>query len=329
MAAPIEALVPMRIGVDEVVWAPLLLDDGTAKTSYKKVEREGKQLPYIIPLPGVMVLNINPNSSIETAYYDDGPGEAATTVGNVEVTFNKSALTADEMNILLGKKVNKYGMVFSSKQDIAPWGALGFRTLRSDGTYRYVWLLKGKFSDPAENNETKGETVNFQNTELVGRFVKLNWEFQVSPYDSADTRSVKPWKVETEGYASGGQILDTSWYGDVVLPDTKFRPLLNSSQKYVVVQRKDVQEVIIYSVTETGGKVSASLVDGTITIAKESVTGFQQYVNGGWINSNAEPAADITIENDAFTTIYNTTQVEVKQGSAVVRTMDIRPIPYI
>lgn len=61
--ANIEELKAMRIGCDGAVWAPLTLDNGTAVPVYGEV----------VSLPGVMAININPNSSIETAFYDDGP----------------------------------------------------------------------------------------------------------------------------------------------------------------------------------------------------------------------------------------------------------------
>lgn len=324
--ANIEPLKAMRIGVDEVVWAPLKTDDGTAPPTYETKTVRSASVPVIYPLPGVMVMNINPNSSIETAFYDDGPGEVASTVGNIEVTFNKSALNKQDKQILLGKAVNTYGMVFHTKQDISPWGALGFRTLRSDGTYRYVWLLKGRFSEPADNNETKGESINFQSDEIVGRFVKVNHEYTIGTGDTA--KKVKPWKTEIEGVDAGGQVLNTSWYGSVVLPDAKILPAFTTSTDYIVVQKKDLSEVVIYEVTATGDKNEAVWVDSKITLAKAKVTKTHTYKNGKWQPpSTTAPAADVELESDTVVTIYNSKLIEAKQGGTVKRTYSVNPMP--
>ena len=68
-----------RIGCDNLVYALLTADDGTTDPTYGEVKKA----------PGVMSLNINPNASQETIFYDDGPGESATTLGNIEVEIKR------------------------------------------------------------------------------------------------------------------------------------------------------------------------------------------------------------------------------------------------
>lgn len=209
--AKIEGLKAMRIGCDNVVWAPLIMDNGTAKPTWGAIKE----------LPGVMVMNINPNTSIETAFYDDGPGEVASTLGNIEVSFDKSSLGPKEKAELLGKSVDAQGLLWHASNDTPPWGAIGFRSLKGDGTYRYVWLYKGKFTDPADNNETKGDSVNFQNDQITGRFVKLNYEYTVKNNvtgTEVDTK-VKPWKIEIDG-TDTSVALDTKWFASIIQPDT-------------------------------------------------------------------------------------------------------------
>lgn len=216
MANPIEGLKAMRIGCTNVVWAPLTKDDGTAKTTWGTP----------MNLPGVMVMNINPNVSIETAFYDDGPGDVASTLGNIEVSFDKSSLGPKEKATLLGKAYDAKGVLWHGSNDTPPWGAIGFKSLKSDGTYRYVWLYKGKFTEPADNNETKADSVNFQNDQIVGRFAKVNWEYSVT--DDKGTApvngvKVKPWKIEIDTTTQAEVAnLDTKWFTGVVEPDTTF-----------------------------------------------------------------------------------------------------------
>lgn len=213
----IEPLKAMRIGCDGAVWCPLTADPGSSLPTWSNTVYE---------LPGVMAININPNMSMETAFYDDGPGEVASSLGNIEVTFNKSALGPKEKAMMLGKAMDANGLLMSSAADIAPWGALGFRTLKSDGTYRYVWLYKGKFIEPADNNETKGESVNFQGDEITGRFVKLNYGYTVTDVTSGSgvQRTVHPWKIEFDEATGGSNAtkIAADWMTKVIQPNTTF-----------------------------------------------------------------------------------------------------------
>lgn len=228
MAKTIEPLKSMRIGCDNVVWTALEAD-ADAGLVYKG---------DIYSLPGVMSLNINPNMSIETAYYDDGPGEVATTLGNIEISFNKSALGLKEQAILLGSTYAKKQITpttgaaiddfisVSGVSDIPAWGALGFRSLKSDGTYRYVWLYKGKFSLPTSNNETKGDSVSFQSDEISGRFVSSLYKYALQADAVWDTenqkRKISPWKVEWDETNIDDQAvrakIKKDWFAQVILP---------------------------------------------------------------------------------------------------------------
>lgn len=216
----------MRIGIDNLVWCPLDKDD-SSELKYKK----NGTAEQVYALPGVMSLNINPNTSMETAYYDDGPGEVATTIGKIEVTLNKSSLGPKEQAVLLGASyiklagaIDTAAGLLSGVSDTPPWGALGFRTLKSDGTYRYVWLLKGKFTIPTSNNETKGESINFQSDEVTGSFVSVSHVFEVksSATEWEGDYKLSPWKVDwdesdTTTEADRQKIKD-NWFKQVIVP---------------------------------------------------------------------------------------------------------------
>ena len=209
MAAPIEKLSAMRIGCDNLVWARLTKDDGV-------------ELTYDTPvaLPGLMSIGINPNTESATAFYDDGPAESATTLGAIEVTIQKSALGTKEAATLLGHSLDANGMVIYGANDTAPEGALGFRTLKSDGTYKYCWLMKGVFTDPEEENETKGDSINFQSDELTGSFAKVNMKYDVVDTITGETKQTQPWRVMVDAAAEGvSEDLLSQWFTKVITPD--------------------------------------------------------------------------------------------------------------
>lgn len=193
-----------RIGVSNLHYAKMTTEDTltTAPT-------------YDTPTsaPGVMSVNINPNASVDTLFADDGPFETAVTIGQCEVEIQKNALTTQNKADLLGKTIDTKGGLVSSSTDIPPWVAVGFRSLKSNGKYRYVWLYKGKFMDPEDNNETKGDSINWQSDTITGNFVKLVYE------QTYQGKSISPWKYDMdEDDTDADATVIAAWFNSVVMP---------------------------------------------------------------------------------------------------------------
>ena len=195
----------MRIGCDNLVYAKMTTEETAATAPVYDV---------IVEAPGVMSININPNASLATAFFDDGPGDTASTLGNIEVEIQKNALTSDNKSDLLGHTIDANGGVVYAGEDTPPWVAIGFRTLKSNGKYRYVWLYKGRFADPEDNNETKADSINFQSDTITGQFVKLSY-----PIEVATGVFKRVWKYEVdEDSADANAFTVAGWFTDVVLP---------------------------------------------------------------------------------------------------------------
>src|SRR5690606_32312303 len=193
-----------RIGCDNLVYAVLMADDGTSDPTYGEVKSA----------PGVMSLNINPNASQETIFYDDGPGESATTLGSIEVEIQKNELTTEQKADLLGHTIDSKGAIVYGANDVPPWVAIGYRTLKSNGKYRYVWLYKGKFLEPEDNSETKGDSINFQSETIVGQFVKLEKKYIIGG------KEVQPWKYEIDAeHPDADEALMQTWFENVQMPN--------------------------------------------------------------------------------------------------------------
>lgn len=193
-----------RIGCDHLVYAPMKTEDtASAAPVYDEVQRA----------PGVMSININPNGSLETLFADDGPMETASTLGKIEVEIQKNELTTQNKADLLGHAIDAKGGLVYGDSDIAPWVAIGFRTLKSNGKYRYVWLYKGRFTEPEDANETKGDSINFQSDTISGQFTRLNYEYTVG------TKKVRPWKYEIDQeHPTADEATISSWFEAPVLP---------------------------------------------------------------------------------------------------------------
>lgn len=195
-----------RIGCDNLVYALMTTED-TATTApvYGEVK----------PAPGVMSVNINPNGSQETLFADDGPMETASTLGRIEVEIQKNELTSENKADLLGHTLDDNGAVVYGDSDVAPWVAIGFRTLKSNGKYRYLWLYKGKFTEPEDNNETKGDSINFQADTISGQFARLNYAVTIGQ------RKVRPWKYEFDAdRKDANTAVETNWFKTPLMPNT-------------------------------------------------------------------------------------------------------------
>lgn len=195
-----------RIGIDGLAYALMTAED-TASTA--------PAYAAVVRAPGVMSLNISPNGSLETLFADDGPIETASTLGKIEVEIKKNALTTADRAALLGHLIDANGGLVHGDSDVPPWVAIGFRTLKSNGTYRYTWLYKGKFTEPDDSNETKGDGINFQADTIKGQFCKLT--YAVTPVTGG--RSVRPWKYDLdEEHTTANEFTVAKWFTAPVLP---------------------------------------------------------------------------------------------------------------
>lgn len=114
---------------------------------------------------------VTPNISSVVLYADDSAAESASSEGETEISLGIDALSNSTYARLLGKTVNSDGVVEDSSGDQPPNVALGFRALKSNGKYRYVWYYKGKFQAPEESYNTKGETIEYNTPTITGTFV--------------------------------------------------------------------------------------------------------------------------------------------------------------
>lgn len=176
-----------KVGLSHVYYA-LLVSDASDGATYGTPVR----------ITGAVTANINPNSTSGTFFADDGPLDTVTQKGNIDLELSTAGIPLSTQAILLGSDTPSGGKLNKKATDNPPWLAIGFKSLKSNGSYRYVWLVKGKFREPEDNSETKDDSVNFQPPTLNGQFVKRDYD--------------EVWKIigdEDEDYADGD-----NWFVD-------------------------------------------------------------------------------------------------------------------
>lgn len=150
---------PVKIGMKDLYYAKLTKDDNTGVTY---------EAPVLIS--GAISAKISPKSDTQTLYADDGAFETATQLSEISVELEIADLPLTVQAELLGHTVSN-GVLEAKSTDQAPYVAIGWRSLKSNGKYRYYWLLKGKFEIPDDESQTKEDKTKFQTSKIKGTFV--------------------------------------------------------------------------------------------------------------------------------------------------------------
>lgn len=172
----------IQIGLDSFHYASLLADT-----------EGGCSYDTPVAISGLVTADVKANGSIETQYADDGPAVNAPSIGRQEIDIEFTNLPLSLRALLLGQTVTS-GVVGEKSDDTPLDVAIGFRSLKSNGKYRYVWYLKGNFTIPDDKYQTKEEKTNF-NTQVM-KYVGLRrdydgyYKFAVDEDDPAVPASV-------------------------------------------------------------------------------------------------------------------------------------------
>ena len=155
----------VRVGLKNLYYA-LLSTDASDGASYATP----------VQITGAITANINPNSTSGTLFADDGPMVSASQLGQIDLELNAADLPLNVQATLLGNDSVASGELKKKSTDTAPWVAIGFESIKSNGNSRFVWLVKGKFREPELNHETKNDSINFQTKTISGQFVKRDFD---------------------------------------------------------------------------------------------------------------------------------------------------------
>ncbi|MBN2879999.1 MAG: hypothetical protein JXN65_10285 [Clostridia bacterium] len=150
-----------RIGVDKLYYAPLITDTA-----------EGTAYGAAVHMQGVTDIGYKPNSKQVVFSADDGIYASITTDGEIEVEISVADILAADYAYLMGCAIASNGVVTEGSSDIPKEVALGYRSMKSDGSYRYEWILKGTFAKPGQTSKSKGQGVDPQSKTI--KFAALN-----------------------------------------------------------------------------------------------------------------------------------------------------------
>lgn len=163
----------------------------------------------VISLAPVAEISKTVENSSETHYYDNTGMIIIRSEGSDEITLTVPALPLSTLAMITGKSIDPATGAFIDNEAVEKYFAIGYRLRLTDGTYRYVWRLKGSFNIPDETSATENDGTDTNNQELTYTGVKT-----VTKFDNGG-RAKAVVIDERDGLADVSHFFD-----DVQTPDT-------------------------------------------------------------------------------------------------------------
>lgn len=183
----------VQIGLKDLYYA-LLTSDTAAGATY--------ETPVV--LAEAINAKITPAVSTVKLFADDVESEVINQLGSIDVELQVKDLPLSAQAALLGHSLSG-GVIVKAATDEVPYVAIGFRSIKSNGKYRYIWMYKGKFSLQEQEYKTKGETPEFQTPSIKGTFVKRTYDEKwqaIGDEDDAEFTAASTWFDEVYPPAS-------------------------------------------------------------------------------------------------------------------------------
>lgn len=179
-----------QYGLKDIHFALLETDDKSG-VSYGAIEE----------ILGAINAKINPNVNTQELYADDQLWESISALGKIEVEIETADLPLKTRAKVLGNKYEN-GVLIESKDDVPPYLALGFKSLRKGGKYRYVWLLKGVAQPMGEDFTTKKDNVEHKTPVIKFTFMPRTFDGEwkrTADEDAVEFTSATTWFDKVPG----------------------------------------------------------------------------------------------------------------------------------
>ena len=155
-----------QIGLTNI-WYGLLTEAEDGTPSYSGAKSFGKAVSA----------KVDVSTNDATLYADDALAESDSSFQSAKVTLG---VADDDMTVfaeILGHKVSKEGgEMVRNADDAAPWIGLGrvvTKVTNGKRQYKGEFIFKVKFGEPSQEDETKGDSVDFSTPEIEGTAAAL------------------------------------------------------------------------------------------------------------------------------------------------------------
>ncbi len=159
--------VASTVGLKNVVIAPVV-SDTDAGVSYGTLQ----------DFAGAIDAQISPeNAEPDVQHADDVEFAVVFPDPEVKLTMEMADIPLLIQELILSNVIDDNGVLIRAAGDTPGYFALGFKSEKADGTYRFVWLFKGRAAPMTEQYHTK------EGTTLTRQTGKLEWTFIKRTFD--------------------------------------------------------------------------------------------------------------------------------------------------
>lgn len=171
-----------RIGLSNLHIAELLKDDAN-----------GVEYDNPIKVVALAKAKASPKTNSKTYYADNIPMETYTAMGEGELEIEVGDFPIDILGKMLGSKVVN-GVMYSKSTDAAnaPYFAVGFEGLKSNGKRVFYWYYKVRFAIPEEDLKTMEDTPEYQPETVKAIFVNRAFDGKWRAKADEDAKDFEP-----------------------------------------------------------------------------------------------------------------------------------------
>jgi phi13 family phage major tail protein len=187
------------IGLDSIYVAEVTADSSAAYTA---------GTPEI--LAPAAEISMKPVSSQETQYADNQPFDVFAAEAETDMEITLTGVPSEMLAKILGSVFNAASGRVYDNAGTPPWMALGFRAMKSNGKYRYMWLQKVRFSPPEEGAVTKADKATPKTIKLICKAIKTTYKWDLGSV----TDSIK----RLYGDEDTDDFVATGWFSQVQVP---------------------------------------------------------------------------------------------------------------
>lgn len=155
--------VSSTVGLKNMVIAPLTEDTETTVT-YGALQL----------VAGAIEATVTPeNADPDVQYADDVEFDVLYPDPNLTFNTKMADIPLAIQEMIFGNQIDDNGVLVRTSTDKPPYFAVGFKSEKSNGKFRYVWLYKVRAKPLTENYATKeGTTINRQTGEVSWTAIK-------------------------------------------------------------------------------------------------------------------------------------------------------------
>jgi len=189
-----------KIGLDSLYVAEVTQDDSSA---------------YVADTPEYLApageASQEPTSSFDIQYADDQPYDVSTSEGETKVNLTVTGMPLAMLAKITGRVFDSTSGRMYDNGGVAPYMALSFRSMKSNGSYRYYQFLKGKFDMPKEEVATKADAPDPKTMQLVFTAIRTVHKFDLGTVTDSVKRII--------GDSDTTNFSGTVWFNAVQTPD--------------------------------------------------------------------------------------------------------------